>query len=158
MSTQAAELAQRVEEATAAFITEIEGLSEAQWRTVCPGEGWTVGVVAHHVGHGAELISEAIRQVASGGPVVSHAKEVMDGINAAHAVQSAACTQAETAVYLRQTGAAAAALVRSLDDEQLSRRGAPFAVLGERDAAWLARLLVIHIERHRDNIRAALTS
>jgi hypothetical protein len=31
------------------LIEFVENCSEEDWRKQCPGEGWTVGVVAHHI-------------------------------------------------------------------------------------------------------------
>ena len=47
MSERARTLAHELEQANQALIATIEGLSDAQWQAKTPGDGRSVGVVAH---------------------------------------------------------------------------------------------------------------
>src|SRR5262245_18012591 len=111
MSTRAQDLASRFEQANHDLIATVEGLSDAQWRTKTADEGWTVGVVAHHVAGGHQGIAEMVRRIANSEPVVFDMEAIHKG-NADHAVRFANATRAETLALLRQNGAAALATIR----------------------------------------------
>jgi len=69
----------------------------------------------------------------------------------------AECDRQEAVDLLNQTAAETAAIVRSLTDEQLARRGTYIAEMGERSGEDLIeRILLGHIEMHWRSIREAL--
>src|SRR4051812_15383082 len=84
MSERAAELASQFEQANRDFIEEVERFTDDQWRTLVPGENWTVGVVAHHVVDSFEPIVVWIEHLARGEEAV-YDRDVTDAHNAEHA-------------------------------------------------------------------------
>jgi hypothetical protein len=97
--------------------------TEREWALTVPGEGWTVGVVLHHIAeshaHGAGWIG----RMASGDGVPESAADI-DRANAAHAVQAQAVGPAETIALLEVNGNLLEALLRALGDDELDRTAA----------------------------------
>ena len=54
-------LAERLEQAAAEFERALTGLTDEQWRTFCPEEGRTVGVLARHVAKGIPFEMDVFR-------------------------------------------------------------------------------------------------
>jgi uncharacterized damage-inducible protein DinB len=163
MAQRAAALADRFEGMNQQIIESVEKCSDAQWRTITAREGWSVGVVAHHVAAGHRAIAELIRLAATGQPEPAMTLEMLDHANAAHAGQHANCTRAETLELLGRNGAAAAAIVRGLTDEELDRivsafrmRTYPSWVPAMSVAQTIERFLIDHVREHLGNIRAAI--
>lgn len=67
VSERAHDLADRFEQANEELIAFARGLSETQWRTLCPREGRTVGAVVYHIAEGHALTTEVARSIALGG-------------------------------------------------------------------------------------------
>ena len=61
MSQRSQVLANQFEQASQEMIATVERCSDAQWTTKTSGEGWSVGVVAHHVAQGHEAIAEFVK-------------------------------------------------------------------------------------------------
>jgi hypothetical protein len=158
MSEQARVLADRFEQANREFIAFAQRCSEPQWRAICPDEGWSVGVAAHHLAEDHMVLAGLAQAVATGQPVPALTGEMIDQFNAQHAQQHAACTREETVALLRTNGAAAASIIRELSDEQLERA----AILPwEAGPAWSVRRiiedkLIEHFDEHLPSIRAAV--
>jgi uncharacterized damage-inducible protein DinB len=150
MSERARNLAQQFEQANHELIATVEGLSDHQWRTETPGDGRTVGVVAHHVAGGHAGIAGLVQRIANG---ESFPMPNIDKMNAEHAVQYANATKAETLALLRQNGAASAAMVRGLGDAQLDRVGGS---MGMSAAQAIERILIGHVNDHHGSIRKAI--
>lgn len=152
MSERARALAERFEQANRELIHTVEGLSDALWRTKTAGEGWSVGVVAHHVAGGHVGVSGLVQKIANGEPVAFD-MDALHKANAEHAVQHAHTTKAETLALLRQNGAAATAVVRGLGDIQLDRVGGS---MGMTAAQVIERILIGHVVDHHGSIRKAV--
>lgn len=157
MSERVETLAQEFEQANAALARTIEPLSESQWQARCTGEGWPVGVTAHHVVGGHQVIGGMVSTVAAGQPLPPLTWEMLDQSNAQHAQQYAGCTKAETLALLRQQGEAAAATVRGLSDEQLGRTG---SLMGQAMSAeqLIQNILIGHVRDHQASIEAAVNA
>jgi len=158
MSERAAALAARFEATNEALIAAVQRLSEADWRATCPGEGWSVGVTAHHVAGYHLPVAQLAQGIAQGAALPEITREQIDAGNAQHAREHANCTRAETLALLRRDGAAAAAIIRGLTDEQLDRT-APLAAFG--GAPWSAadvieRILIGHPQAHLASIQQAI--
>jgi hypothetical protein len=119
MAERAEALAGKFEAENNELIATVEAASDEQWAAVTSDEGWSVGVVAHHVGGGHPLIAGLVGALASGADLPALTAEQLDQANAQHAQDSANCTKDETLEMLRSGGSAAAAAVRGLSDEQL---------------------------------------
>jgi uncharacterized damage-inducible protein DinB len=152
MSERARSLADEFERANNELIGTVEGISDGNWRAKTAVEGWTVGVVAHHVAEGHKAIAALVHRIATGQPVALD-MAALDRANAEHARQHANCTKPETLALLRQHGAKAAETVRDLSDAQLDRVGGS---MGMTAAQVIERILIGHVREHRGSIRAAL--
>ncbi len=121
MNTRAQTLAERVERGANELIAFVEGCSLAEWQTPVPGDGRTVGVLAHHVASAYPVEMDLVAQLASGEAISGVSWEMVDQMNAEHAQAQANCTREETLGLLRQNSASAANGIRQLSDEQLDK-------------------------------------
>lgn len=157
MSERAQELAGRFERANEEFIGIVERLSAAEWATECPEERRTVAALARHVAFGYELEARYLRAIASGRPLPAVSRERLDAINAEHGEQYAHCEKAEALDALRREGAATAAFLRGLSDEELQRSGDYVEWLPSWTVdTWIERVVIGHIATHLGSIRAAI--
>ena len=154
MSARAQSLAHQLEQANHSLIATIEGLSDAQWHAKTPGDGRSVGVVAHHVATSHKSVAGLVGAIAHGQKVPNITMEMIHQGNAAHASQFANCTKAETLALLRQNGAAAVAAVRGLGDTELDRTVTfPMGMLTA--AQVVEKVLIGHAQDHHGTIRKA---
>lgn len=145
-------LATEFERANDELIAAVERLSDAQWRTICEGEGWSVAVTAHHVAVGHAAIAELLRLAARGEARRSSFEQLHER-NARHAEEYADVGQAETIDLLRRNGAEAITVVRGFDDAELNR------VPGENGRSpseLIERVLIGHLRGHLASIRTAV--
>ena len=98
-----------------------EGLSDAEWNKPVLGDGRTIGVVVHHVAHVYPLEIELAQVLASGNPIVEATKEVVNQMNAEHAVEFATVKRQETIALLRKNSKIAADSVRLFTDAELDQ-------------------------------------
>jgi uncharacterized damage-inducible protein DinB len=155
MSERARTLAHQLEQANHSLIATIEGLSDAQWHAKTPGDGRSVGVVAHHVATSHKMVAGIAGAIAHGQPVPPITMEMIHQGNATHAAQHAHCTKAETLALLRQNGAAAVAAVRAFGDAELDRT-ATFPMGTMSVAQVVERILTGHANDHHGTIKRAL--
>jgi hypothetical protein len=158
MSKRAQALAERIERGARELAAFIEGCSEAEWRELCPNEGRTVAVVAHHVASAYAVETDLVKVLASGQPIIGVTEEVVDQANAGHAKAQADCTREETLALLRKNSAIAAQTIRELADEQLDSAA---LVSLHWDAPLTTQYLIeehpiSHSFRHLASIRAAV--
>jgi len=135
----------------------LEKLSDADWKKITTAEEWSVGVTAHHVAGAHEPIANIVKTLAAGQSVPHFTTAMLDGLNAQHAKEFAGVGKSET-IALHQKGvAAAAAVVRSLGDEQLANTGTVFADAPPMTAAqMITRGLIGHIEDHLGSIQKTI--
>jgi len=157
MGARSENLAKQFEAKAAEATGVIEKLSDADWKKVTSAEKWPVGVTAHHIAVSHELISGLVKSVASGqaGPPIKmddiHAK------NAKHAQDAASCTKSETLALHKKGVAAAAAVVRGLNDADLDKSATVLVGMPAMTAEQLTSgLLVGHIQEHLGSIRATV--
>ena len=156
MGEQAQVLANRFEEVNRELISAVERSTDEEWRSKCVGEGWSVGVVAHHVGMGHPRIAGLAKTVAAGQPLPPMTMEMIDQGNAQHAQEYTRCTREETLDLLRKNGATAAATVRGLNDADLRRSG---TLAGGRHMTveqMIEGILIGHAKGHLASIRSAI--
>ena len=155
-SERAAALADDFAATNAEAVAFTESCGEDVWARPVPEEGWSVGVVLHHVaeGHGNSL--RWLESMAAGDGVSDSAEDI-DRANAAHAVRAGSVTPAETAALLRDGGARLEAALRALSDAQLDRR-APFGPASGRSLPTvdLAAVPARHTAEHLAHARAAV--
>ena len=107
----------KAQEATAV----LEKLSEVDWKKVTEAEKWSVGVTAHHVAGSHEGIAGIIKTVAAGQSMPNFTMDALHAMNAKHAQDFANVSKADTVALHKKNAAAAAALVRGLNDADLAR-------------------------------------
>jgi hypothetical protein len=154
MSARSEALAAEFEAASNDAVAFVRSCSDAKWKAVCPDDDRTVGVVAHHMATGDVPISQLVETVAKGRAMPNLTIEMINQGNAQHAAQFANVTKDETITALQENAKAAAALVRGLNDEELSRSA---SVLGNQ---WTAEdviniVLINHIRGHLNSIQQA---
>jgi len=158
MGQRTNDLADRFESANNDVIAAVEGCSDDQWRKTTNSEGWSVGVVAHHIASSHEPVAGLVRLVATGQPLPNLTMDMIHAGNAQHAQEQANCTREETLALLKSGGEAAASILRGLSDEQLDR-AAPLALLGGKEvsANQLVEMVMIgHPVQHLESINSAL--
>ena len=121
MSKRASLLAERIEQGAANLAAFAQGLSDAEWQAVVPGDGRTVGVTVHHVGNMYPIEVQLAQTLAAGKPIEGVTWAAVAGINAEHAREHAAVSKADALVFLRKNSSAAAEAVRAMSDEELDR-------------------------------------
>src|SRR5262245_46110815 len=123
------------------------------WKKTTEGEKWSVGVTAHHVAGAHETFSDLIKTVAAGQSVPNFTMDMLHSANAKHAQEYANCTKAETIELHKKGAATAAAVVRSLSDDQLGKSGTILAGAPPVTAERVITTLITHIDGHFGSIR-----
>ena len=104
-----------------------------------------------------EPVTHIITTIASGQALPHFTTQMLDEMNAKHAVDFAGCTKAETMALHKNGAVAAAATVRGLSDEQLARSGTVFAGVPAMSSEQLVmRALIDHIDEHVGSIRKTI--
>ena len=158
MSTRAEELARRIEQGAEDLISAVEGLSDAEWTTLCPDEQRTVGVLVYHVGAAYPDEAEIITALASEGGIPDLTWDEVTQGNSEEASNNEDVDKAMAIAHVRETVATAAAAVRRLSDAELDRVspngltwGAPLTV-----QFFVEHHPIAHPYMHLESIRAAL--
>ena len=120
-SQRASALADRLEQGAQALIALALSLTDADWQTRVPHDGRTVGVVVHHVASVYPVEIQLASTIAKGTAVTGLTIDDIHAMNAQHAVDHAGVTKQAALDLLRDNSAAAAASIRALSDEQLTR-------------------------------------
>ena len=130
--------------------------TDADWKVDVPGEGWTVGVVLHHIAEQHAHFLSWLRRMTSGEGVSESADDI-DRANADHAERAASIGQIETAVLLANNGARIEQALRMLSDEDLDR-SAPFGPAGGRSLSMsdLAAVVARHTREHLAHAKQAV--
>jgi DinB superfamily len=154
MATKGDALAIRFETKVRETAATLERLSDADWKKTTSAEKWTVGVTAHHLASAYEAVPRIATTIASGGSRGHFTRAMLDELNARHAVEHAACTKTETLALMRKTAAAAASVVRGLDDAELAKSGIVFDDVPPMTAEQLiTRALIEHTDEHLRSIQ-----
>jgi hypothetical protein len=159
-SQRANRLAERLEQGIRALATFAVSLSEAEWQLRVPGDMRKVGVTIHHVASVFPLEIKLAQTLANGLPIEGVTNQVVNAMNATHAVEHASAGKDETIDLLLRNGASAAAVIRSLSDEQLDT-AAPVSLYGDAPLTCQFMLedhAVRHSYHHLARLRAALTA
>jgi len=156
MSQRTKELVQRVRAFNNGFIAFVENCSDEDWRKVCSGEGWTVGVVAHHVAAGHFGAIDLVRMIVVGEAIPEITMETIDQMNAQHAKDHAHCTREEVLGLLRENGSAFASYLAGLSEADLDRTGYLALIGGDVSAQQLIEMVILHSGgEHLDSMKAA---
>jgi uncharacterized damage-inducible protein DinB len=150
-------LATAFEQVASRLLTAAEGLSDAAWGVAPAGEARTAGQIAYHMAEVYHNVSGFIQLAVAGQPLPALTMEGLHGLNADQAARYADAGRKGALEMLRQNGAAAAAMLRTLSDAQLDTRteflGHPFTV-----ESLVQNALVAHTEEHLASIQGAVAS
>ena len=156
MSQRTKELGERFTAFSNDFFAFVDNCSDEDWQKVCSGEGWTVGVVAHHVAAGHFGAIDFVRMIVAGEAMPEITMEAIDQMNAQHANERANCTKEEVLGLLRENGSAFAGYLEGLSEADLARTGYLAAIGGEISAQQLIEMFILQSGgEHLDNMRAA---
>ena len=142
----------KVQDATAV----LEKLTDAEWKKITSAEKWSVGVTAHHIAMAHQGIGGIMKALADGKPGPNMPLKALDDMNAQHAKEHASCTKAETITLHKKNAAAAAALLRTIDDAAFDRSSKVFTEAPPMTAAQMAGILSSHIDEHLGSIRSTV--
>jgi hypothetical protein len=151
-------LAERLEQGADALATLANGLTDDEWNTRIPRDGRKIGVIVHHVATMYPLEIQLAQTLAAGNPIVGVTSDVVNEINAAHAIEHDAVTKKAALDLLRRNSAAAAAAIRALSDEELDQ-AAPVSLNFDAPLTcqfFLEDHAVRHSYHHLARIREAL--
>ena len=123
-------LADRLEQGAQALVTFALTLTDAEWLTVIPRDGRTVGVIVHHVASVYPIEIQLAQVIAASQPMTGVTMDDVHAMNAAHAREHARATKAEALDLLRRNSAVAVAAIRALGDEELDH-AAPASLYSE---------------------------
>ena len=121
MSKRAETLAQRIEQGANGLASYAEALTEAQWNTVVPPDGRTVGVIINHVASVYPVEVHVATEMAAGKTIEGLTWAAIAEMNANHAKENKAAGKKETVDLVRKNGGDAAEAIRQFTDEQLDR-------------------------------------
>jgi uncharacterized protein (TIGR03083 family) len=154
MTDRARQYADQLDRANQELIATVEGLSDAGWHAPTSAEGWTAGVVAHHVAENHRALTRLVQMIADGQAPPAAGWDRIHQANAEHARRHADTTKAETLALLRENGAAAVLALRGLSDAQLDR-SVPVMGNAMTAAQAIERILIGHVREHHASIRQA---
>ncbi|MGB6930456.1 MAG: DinB family protein [Syntrophobacteria bacterium] len=156
MSQRTKELVARFTGFNNEFIAFVDNCSDEDWRKVCSGEGWTVGVVAHHVAAGHFGAIDFVRMIVAGEAIPEITMEAIDQMNAQHAKEHTNCTREEVLALLRKNGSAFAGYLEGLSEADLGRTGYLAAIGGDVSAQQLIEMVILQSGgEHFDSMKAA---
>jgi Protein of unknown function (DUF664) len=157
-SRRANALAERLEQGAAKLAALATSLNDIQWQTRVPRDGRKIGVIVHHVANMYPIEIQLAQALAGGQPIAGVSWDDVHGINAKHAAEADDVTQEGAVALLKQNGAAAAAAIRAIADQQLDQ-AAPVSLNADAPLTcqfFLEDHAVRHSYHHAAKIRAAL--
>jgi hypothetical protein len=155
MSQRTKELVARFTGFNNEFIAFVDNCSDEDWRKVCSGEGWTVGVVAHHVAAGHFGAIDFVRMIVAGEAIPEITMEAIDQMNAQHAKEHTNCTREEVLALFRKNGSAFAGYLEGLSEADLGRTGYLAAIGGDVSAQQLIEMVILQSGgEHLDSMKA----
>lgn len=145
------ELATAFEQVNQTAIQTIQGLNADALKRTTSAEGWTVAATARHVASGTEGILAIVQGITSGAEMPPFTPEMLDQQNAENAAKDLSADLEGTLEILRDSGAKAAAALRSLSDEDLSKSAPLFG--NQMSASDVVQgILIGHIQGHLPSI------
>ena len=157
-SARARELADAIDSLNLAVVQLVRGCSEEQWALTANDEGdvRSVGVIAHHIGHGYATALSWLEQALAGGEVQTGDLEEIDRANAEHASTYHDVGRETTIRLLERNCGRLTARVGALTDRELD--GTAFHALAGRTLTveGFARLGERHAAGHLATIRKVL--
>ena len=156
MSKRAIDLAERFKAFNDELIGFVENCSDENWRKVCTGEHWSVGVVARHIAaihYGALSLA---KMLVAGEKLPELTEGVIDQLNSKHSEKHRLCTRDEVLKTLRESGTSAADYVAGLSDTDLDRSGQFAASVGDMTTEQIIVIIILRSSvEHFANAKAA---
>jgi hypothetical protein len=143
MSKRAVDLAERFKAFNNELIGFVENCSDGNWRKVCPGEQWSVGVVARHIAASHYGALGLAKMMVAGEKLPELTEGVIDQMNSKHAEKHRLCTRDEVLKILRENGSSAAEYVAGLSDTDLDRSGHIAAAGGDMTTEHLILSIIL---------------
>ena len=143
MSKRAVDLAERFKAFNNDLIGFVENCSDGIWRKVCPGEQWSVGVVARHIAASHYGALGLAKMMVAGEKLPELTEGVIDQMNSKHAEKHRLCTRDEVLKILRENGTSAAEYVAGLSDTDLDRSGHIAAAGGDMTTEHLILSIIL---------------
>ena len=132
------------------MIAFVSGCTEQEWRAApLDGDPRPVAVVVDHVADAYDYMAGWMRQLIAGQQVEVNS-DVVDALNARHALAAAAVTKAGATDHLQRSGAAISELVAGLSAADLAA--------GDGRVLRLAQIAARHADDHRAEIETALAA
>ena len=156
MSKRAIDLAEQFKALNSDLMAFVENCSDEDWRKVCPGEQWPVGVVARHIAASHFGALGLAKMMVAGDKLPDLTGGVIDRMNSEHAEKHRHCTRDEVLKTLREKGTSIADYVAGLSDADLDRSGHIAAAGGDMTAELVITNLIIRAaEEHLAHANAA---
>jgi hypothetical protein len=129
-----------------------------EWAAAVADDGRSVGIMVHHVATMYPLEMELAQTIVKGQAIAGVTWNVVAEINAHHAAEHAEPEHSETVTLLRQNSTAAAVL-RTLTDEQLdiAVRNSLYGDTPLTLQFWLEDHPISHSYKHLSHIKAAVS-
>jgi len=131
MGKRTIDLAERFKALNNEMIAFVENCSDENWRKVCPGEQWPVGVVARHVAASHFGALGLVKMIVAGEKLPDLSGAAIDQMNVKHADKHRNCTRDEVLKTLRENGGSGVDYVAGLGDADLDRIGHVAAAGGD---------------------------
>ena len=143
MSKRAIDLAERFKAFNDELIGFVENCTDEDWRKVCPGERWSVGVVARHIAASHYGALGLAKTMVAGEKLPDLTEGVIDQLNSKHADKHCNCTRGEVLKMLRENGLSVADFVAGLSDADLERIGHIAAAGGDMTTEHLIANIIL---------------
>jgi hypothetical protein len=156
MSKRAEELSERFMSFNNEVIAFVEKCSDENWKKICSGEQWPVGVVARHIAAGHYGALGMAKMIVDGKQLPELTPEAIDQGNAQHAQKHADCTKDEVLSILREKGPSSADYIAKLDDTDLDRTS-NFPASGGTISTqqFIENLIILSATEHLSNMKTA---
>ena len=143
MGKRTIDLAERFKALNNEMIAFVENCSDENWRKVCPGEQWPVGVVARHVAASHFGALGLVTSIVAGEKLPDLTVAVIDQLNFKHAEKHRNCTREEVLKTLRENGGSIADAMAGLSDADLDRSGHVPAAGGDLTVEQIIETIIL---------------
>ena len=156
MSDRAADLAARFRTLNDELIAFVENCPDGDWRKLCPGEQWPVGVVARHVAASHFGAIGLVKMAVAGEELPELTAGAIDRMNLKHAEKHRLCTRDDVLKILRENGASTVDSVARLRDADLDRAGHIAAAGGDMTVEQIVEQIILRSGgEHLAHVKAA---
>lgn len=158
MSARAQALADQFEAAYKELLKTVESIPDDKWTLTCQNDERSVGVLAQHIGMSISGTFEAARLAGTGQPVPPLSREMIDSMNANHAMEHASCSKSDALDVIRKNGTHVHKELAEMTDAQLDQED-HFPLIGADTVtaeAIVEKLVIGHMQMHLPDIRATV--